>query len=393
MKTRITEARGMTKRTSGNMGVGCRNPPVERQHYESKPSTSSTSYRGRSYSPKHIESSYERRTASADPHVAKQIRELGASVARVRDYIEQDRVKKATKEQKKKEKEQEKRRLEDECMARERQEMKKVDKEKKAVERAKQEALKDAELREEMRKVVNMQVHMQLGQVNEALQEGLQLTAEQAKTLRRKKGKEEVTYQSEDKETSDEESCSEEEELSRKTTRLRISEKRKRADEHAFEDNPPMELPPKRIPARGILKPLKLSTKLARSKRRESGAAKGIKLASTRTPSKTKKTLVRMKTPSSAKKTPQAGKVDKTPGQNRGLDKSVSFGSTEKLKRKNAIMLSLRGLDAPTSQGICKKEGIPYTGKIDAIFDIRILMDTEEVETRREDDDQTDVVT
>ncbi|GBG90122.1 hypothetical protein CBR_g50215 [Chara braunii] len=110
--------------------------------------------------------------------------------------------------------------------------------------------------------------------------------------------------------------------------------KRKRGAEVDIEGSPPMKLPPKRTPRRAA-RGIGGSGRLTRSRARTQKAA---------TPKKTP--------PSIRKKTP------------------ATIGVVGRLRFEKRVLNDLKNLDALVLQNICKDNGIPYNGKIEAIFDI-----------------------
>ncbi|GBG91693.1 hypothetical protein CBR_g53507 [Chara braunii] len=269
----------------------------------------------------------------------------------------EDRLKKEEKERKKKEKAEEARLRHEEEEAKKLREKKKTKKAKKAAEKAALEAQREAEFREEMHKTVNMQVHIKLSEVNDVLHRGLRYTAQKAGLVRSRKGKEPTTQSSDEEVSAKEDGESEDEELNRRASELRILEKRKRGEEPLFEDSPPMETAPKRTGKRGSVLPLRLTTRLTRSK------TKGDE--ENKTPGSTDKNTPQ----SSKKKTPRSTKK-KTPVTMKRKNILAAVGTVGKLKYHNDVMQELRKADAPELQDICRKEGIPYANKVDAIFDI-----------------------
>ncbi|GBG78762.1 hypothetical protein CBR_g27986 [Chara braunii] len=164
------------------------------------------------------------------------------------------------------------------------------------------------------------------------------------------KGKKQVKFDplpsSETDYSSDESETSMTQEISEKTKRLCIVEKRKRAVDAPIGDSPPMETPPNRAAARGGI-----TSRMTRA--RTKGALTPI-LAKRRSAIKTplsKLTKNRKTTPPSGKLTPAS----------RALSR---------LRHRDSIMRELKECNAEELQRFCKDEGIPYVGKIDAIFDL-----------------------
>ncbi|GBG59876.1 hypothetical protein CBR_g66683 [Chara braunii] len=137
-------------------------------------------------------------------------------------------------------------------------------------------------------------------------------------------------------------------EITEKAGKLCIAEKRKRGSERVFEDNSPMELPPKRTPKRGATKLVILCPRLTRSKAKEAGKKNG-----------SEKKLSPVKTPLSHRV------KNITPA-----DKSATKGTLARMRFKNKVRLDLKDMDATELQRMCKEEGVLYDKKVDAIFDI-----------------------
>ncbi|GBG90016.1 hypothetical protein CBR_g50109 [Chara braunii] len=66
----------------------------------------------------------------------------------------------------------------------------------------------------------------------------------------------------------------------------------------------------------------------------------------------------------------ELGKGRKTTSITTGIDTPDVKGSLTRYKFRNLMMQELKMLDAGELQRICKEEGVPYDGKVDAIFDI-----------------------
>ncbi|GBG59020.1 hypothetical protein CBR_g24368 [Chara braunii] len=260
------------------------------------------------------------------------------------------REKKEAKRKKKLDHEEEERRAEEE---RARLEEQRAKAEKKAL-RKKLEKQKADEMRAEMQKDMHIQLAIQVSELEDHLVQRVHQVIAPAPPPNLERGKKKVTYVSEEVPSSTEEGSdtSVTQELSVKTQRLAISEKRKRGPEPVFEEvSPPMELPAKRTPQRGILKPVKLSGRLTRSKSKKAGG--GL------TPTSTKKKIA---TPLSKRRTPTSAKTPVlTPS---------AKSSLERMCYRDSILRELKDLDATELQHICREEGIHYDKKVDAIFDI-----------------------
>ncbi|GBG64010.1 hypothetical protein CBR_g40255 [Chara braunii] len=211
-----------------------------------------------------------------------------------------------------------------------------------------------------MRKDLNMQFTIQVGDLEDRLVERMYQVVAPVLPPNRERGKNKVMYASDSDEAlsariegSD---TSVTQKLNTKTERLCISEKRKRGAEPVFEEpSPPMELPAKRTPKRGILKPVKLTRRLTRSKSKKAGG--GL------TPTTNKKNIA---TPISKRRTPTHSPTCPSAAV---LTPSAK-GTLARLHYRNEVLKELKTLDATELQCICREEGLHYDKKIDAIFDV-----------------------
>ncbi|GBG79360.1 hypothetical protein CBR_g29508 [Chara braunii] len=242
--------------------------------------------------------------SSEDKEVQSQVKEIGQSIAAMKEYIEADRAKKEAKIQKKAEKEAEKRAKEE-----------KEAREKKARKKAEKAKLEEERLAA-MRK--DMDVHLKVT-VKEAMNEAcseFRKAMIAAKLKEKMKGKRRVTYVSDEGE--------------------------KRGPEPVFKDSPLMEglakRTPKQTPKRGILKPVKLTPRLTRSKTKPK-----VKVSPT----------VKERFASAVKR--------KIPAR---------IGLVGRYMFRDEVMRQLKNYDTITLQNLCNDEGVPYNGKIDAIFDL-----------------------
>ncbi|GBG90927.1 hypothetical protein CBR_g51532 [Chara braunii] len=188
--------------------------------------------------------------------------ELGKSVAAMKDFFDEARLKKLEKERKKQEK---KEAEEHEAEAKERAEQKAMNQ----AEKRRKELELEAERRLEMKKDNEMQLAIRLSELEDNVTCRVESVTRPLRELV-KLGKKKVTYAtgSESSATNEDEgsNISVTQELNSKTERLCISEKRKRGPDPLFEGSPPMETPPKRTRKRGTLKPAIPSARLTRSK-------------------------------------------------------------------------------------------------------------------------------
>ncbi|GBG64852.1 hypothetical protein CBR_g48320 [Chara braunii] len=253
-----------------------------------------------------------------------------------------------------KEKEEELRRQEEEEARRAQEEFRRAEKKRKKKEKARQEAT----LRAEMKKDVTMHAALMMNEIKDDWINQWKTKVLPTLTGGRidAKGKKKVVYQtgsdsqSEGSEEGSDTSVTQE--LSAKASRLCITKKRKRETGVALENSPLMELPPKRTPRGATGKTGKAMVPMTRARSERF-----------RTPiSAKKKTPVRTRlsklTKSGNKKTPPSGRM--TPASR----------VLARLRYRDSIMHELKGCSANELQRFCKDEGIPYTGKVDAIFDL-----------------------
>ncbi|GBG59045.1 hypothetical protein CBR_g24391 [Chara braunii] len=309
-----------------------------RRYYVDKPSTSNDSRGGRSPRTR----DYRRREDSPPPGNEKMlstVAELGKSVAAMKDFYGEARKKKEDKSRRKLEMK--------EAEEREKAEQEKAERKAgKKLEKARREAQLEAQRRAEVPKDNDIHLAIRLSEMEENFSSKMKCVIEPLKELI-KKGKKKVTYASGSNSAADKASdTSVTQELSERTGRLCISEKRKQGPEQVVENSPPMELPPKRTPKRGALWPTTLAGRLTRSKK----TVKSPGSAKRKTPVKTPLAAI-LKTPTKTA----------TP---------MTIGALQRLRYRDGVMKDLKNLDATELQRICKEEGVPYDGKIDAIFAI-----------------------
>ncbi|GBG90905.1 hypothetical protein CBR_g51412 [Chara braunii] len=205
-----------------------------------------------------------------------------------------------------------------------------------------------------MQKDLQIQLAMHVGKLEDRLVQWLHQAVAVPTILER--GKKKVSYHSDVDESSssqgDASDTSVTQELSACAERLAISEKRKRGPEPVFEDpSPPMELPVKHTPKRGILKPVKLTGRLTRSKSKKGGGGLTPTLASKK-----------IATPLSKRRTSTQKKTS--------ILTLHSKATLEHLRYRDNILRELKDLDATELQRICREKAIHYDKKIEAIFDI-----------------------
>ncbi|GBG83667.1 hypothetical protein CBR_g37469 [Chara braunii] len=305
-------------------------PDKDRRRYAERPSTSSD-YRQLDQ-PRRAD--YRRRHDSPPGdggEIRNNVAELGKSVGVMKDFFDEAGLRKEERERKKREKEAEAL----EAAEREQQEKKA----KKREEKCKRELDLEAQRREDaMEENFAHKVDSVIGPIRDLIELGKNKVPYAAKSVP-------LSYEESD--------TSFTQELSAQTERLCIADKRKRGPEPEFDDNPPMELPPKRTPKRGVLKPTGLARRLTRART----VVKSLGSIKRKSP---------VKTPLSAK-----GKKKLMPRKlSAEICTPTSKGALRRLCFLDSMMKELKDLDATELQRLCKEEGVPYDGKIDAIFAI-----------------------
>ncbi|GBG85718.1 hypothetical protein CBR_g40446 [Chara braunii] len=236
--------------------------------------------------------------------------ELSKGVASIKEHFDEVKAKKEEKTCKKWEKEQLKekarRREEEGELQRAAETARHEAKKKKKEEKAKQDAL----LRDEMKKYVTVTLHalVMMSEIKDDWLHQWKMSSLPTLTggVKDAKGKKKVEFISEDEAESDynteESETSVAHELSEKTQRLCLSEKRKREDGLKTDDSPPIEQPAKRTPRRPGLKLGVSNTRVTRSKMKE-------KVIRTLNPTRNRtlvKTSLSKAGKSNTKKSPQA---------------------------------------------------------------------------------------
>ncbi|GBG85249.1 hypothetical protein CBR_g39815 [Chara braunii] len=284
------------------------------------------------------------------------VAELSLGIATIKEHFDEVRAKKEEKARKKWEKEklkeEAKRREEEEEQQRAEEEARRAAKKKKKDEKAKKENV----ARAEMKKEVTLHAARMICEIKDEWLQQWKATAlpETAGEIKDVKGKKVVKVISVEDEGSDYNTEGSEtsvtQELSEKTGRLCLSEKRKREEDVKMEDSPPMELPAKRTLGRLGLKPDIPNTRLLRSKSK----AKGQRLvipAKIRTPVKTP--LSKM---NKSKKTPPTGRL------------TSASKALARLRFCDAVIKEIKDCNAEELQRMYREEGLHYDGKLDAIF-------------------------
>ncbi|GBG83249.1 hypothetical protein CBR_g36864 [Chara braunii] len=312
---------------SGHYANQC--PHRERRYSSSRPSTSPDSRRARS--PRRFETRKSYTAPKEETELRERVVELTKGVATIKEHFKFEAVQ-AKKEEKAIHKLEKARAIEEERLKQEeedarlaqeaaRREAKKQKKEAKA----KQEAI----LKAEMKKEVTMHAALLMSEIkDDSIQQWKTFVIPTLAGDRCDiKGKKEVVHEPE------------------------YGKKRKRADDVPIGDSPPMEAPPKRTLMRGCIRIGEHSQRVTRAR------TKG-----TRTPIRAKKHSP-IKTPLS--KLTKYRKLSPPSGKLTSASKSLS-----RLRFRDSVTKELKDCNAKELQRYGKDEGIPYVGKIDAIFDL-----------------------
>ncbi|GBG66901.1 hypothetical protein CBR_g72656 [Chara braunii] len=227
-------------------------PNRDRYHHSNRPSTSSDSRRSRSprrYEPKRYYSPPRR-----EAELREKLVELPQGLATMKEHIDAERTKKEEKSRRKlekaREKEEEMRRLEEEEARRLEEEMRREARKLKKQEKAKKEAI----LRAEMKKDATLHAALMMNEIKDdwISEWKTSVLPTLIAGVKDVKGKKNIDCPSKEDSLSDYSDEGSEtsvmQELSEKTGKLCITEKRKREEGVGIGDNPPMELPPKRTP-------------------------------------------------------------------------------------------------------------------------------------------------
>ncbi|GBG71674.1 hypothetical protein CBR_g9088 [Chara braunii] len=338
---------------SGHYANQC---PNRDRRQATRPSTSSDSRR--QYSPRRADPRHTYSPKKKDPELRDKVVELSKGVASIKEHFDAIQAKKAEKARHKlereREQEEELRRQEEEEARRAQEELRRAEKKRKKEKKEKQ----DADLRAEMKKDVTMHAAILMSEIKDDWinQWKTKVLPTLAGGLGDVKGKEKVVCNSESdhySEGSGEDSdTSVTQDLSVKANRLCITEKHKRENNVVLENSPPMELPPKRTPQQVGGRMQKTNLRLTRAR------AKKIRTpisSKRKTPVRTP--LVKVMKPA-GKKSPPSGRM--TPASR----------ILARLRYRDSIMHELKDCNADELQRFCKEEGIPYVGKVDAIFDL-----------------------
>ncbi|GBG84550.1 hypothetical protein CBR_g38832 [Chara braunii] len=319
--TMIVEMVGtMIVETEGTMNV-CQNPrPGWRGSNKARPAASSDSHQRRSYSPRN----YHRGSSSQDREVQSQLRE----------YIDLDRAKKEEKNWKKEERKEVKKREEAERLQAEVAKEAKRKKAEKKVKKAQMEEEKYALMSKDMR----LEMKSEMCEFKDEMRAGfLKIVAEGQKLLKGK-GKQ-PGYVSDECQSSHRYARSNTEELTVRTNKLTLKDKRKRGPKVYVGDNPPIEGSTKRTSRRSCLK---------------TGGRKTLRVVASKAKRRVKLS------PTFVKKLASAVK----------MKKPTSSGLLGRYRYRSEEMARLKRLDAITLHKLCNDKGVPYNGKIETIFDL-----------------------
>ncbi|GBG77523.1 hypothetical protein CBR_g23967 [Chara braunii] len=350
--TTMTEG---VKKTEGAGSGHYANPCPHRDRRANRSSTSTDSRRSRSprgYEPR------RRYPPQGEYELRARVAELSKGVASIKEHVDEERVKKEEKTRKKWEKEllkeEARRREEEEERQKAEEAARREAKKQKKEEKAKQDTL----IRAEMKKDVTLHAAMMMSEIKDDWLHQWKTSLLPAITCGAKeaKGEKKVVFVSDDEDESDYNTEGSEtsvtQELSEKTERLCLSEKRKRQEDVKMEDSPRMGLPAKRTPHRQGVKQVVPSTRSTRSKSKAKGLRTQIP-AKIRTPVKTPLSKLRK-----SKKTPQSGRL--TPASK----------ALARLKYRDAIIKEIKDCNVEELQRMCREESLHYEGKLDAIFDL-----------------------
>ncbi|GBG84691.1 hypothetical protein CBR_g39066 [Chara braunii] len=329
-------------------------PHRERRYNTSRPSTSTDSRRSRS--PRKFPAIRNYSPLKQDDGLRDQVAALSKGVATIKEHFNMVQAKKDEKAQRKLEREQkeEERLQKEEEEAHQSQEVARHE-EKKRKKEAK--AKQGATLRAELKKEVTMHAAKLMIEVKDdwIQQWKTSVLPELASGGVDTKGKKQVKYEptasSKTDYSTDGSETSVTQGLSEKTDQLYITEKRKRTEDVSIGDSPPMEAPPKRTPVQGRVKVDDTCHQVTRARTK-----------STKTPIQAKRRSS-IKTPLS-----KLLKYRKTSSPSGKL--TPASRSLTRLRYRDSVMREFKDCNTDELQRFCKDEGIPYVGKIDAIFDL-----------------------
>ncbi|GBG61768.1 hypothetical protein CBR_g23282 [Chara braunii] len=332
------------------------------RHHQARPSTSAD-FRG-SRSPRRYDPRRRRDSPERDSEIRTTVMKLSKSVSAMHDFVERQNLKKEEKARKKREMKEAAEREEAERLRQEEKEAQAAEKARKRAEELKKAADAEKERRAQMKKDVDLSVAIRLNEMEGSWFQRLHSVIGPLYTTADKNGKKKVIYESGDESEASDTSVTQE--LSERTSRLQISEKRKRGPEAVLEDSPPMDKPPKRTPKQGGLKPVKLTARMTRARARRPSGTMPLK----KTPGRSPTIISPVKTPLSGRKTPKTPKTIRATPPRMPPFTPVTRRALERLRYRNKMIDDLKSLNVVELQKLCKKEGIPYNGKIESILDI-----------------------
>ncbi|GBG91922.1 hypothetical protein CBR_g54017 [Chara braunii] len=305
---------------------------------QSRPSTSTDSRRPRS--PRRSEWRREP-PVQLDLVIKQQISELGQSVAYMRKHFEEERDKREAKARRKLEKEEatcrELAMTEQEEEERRIHEIKAQKKEKRRLE---------GESRAEL-KELGMQLTMQVSEMEDKFVHRMRQVVAEFRPVPFDKGKR-VMYSANDDYSGQDSYTSVTQESSERTTELHITEKWKRGPEWAVGDSPSMKSSAKRT-QRQVNSQVAFTGRMTRARTKVNKSHGSAKRKTPLSKQKGRATLL-------------------TPGVSTPCDK----GAIARHRYCNAVMTDRHWMSVSCKESVKRKpqEGIPYEGKVDAIFDI-----------------------
>ncbi|GBG71601.1 hypothetical protein CBR_g9017 [Chara braunii] len=262
-----------------------------------------------------------------DPAARAQLEELGRNMASMQEFIEMERARHAERE-----------------LRRQEREAARIAEEKVVAAEAERAARKVEKLRRKeeeqlaMAKAVEVQLSLRLGDIRDEIKIEVRrvvagsvvknLTSTQVTTIAKEKGKAVEDLPSSSGTTSEIEAITEGAE------NLTIQDKRKREVDTPVGDSPPVTTPAKRVSKRQVIRPVRLSERLQRTRTR----------ISVRKSARTK-----------------AMTAMKAPARDTMVERMLYLDNTRR---------ELSRMDCDQLRAICREEAVPYATKVQAIFDI-----------------------
>ncbi|GBG84471.1 hypothetical protein CBR_g38755 [Chara braunii] len=283
--------------------------------------TSVATWRGRSVSPRQNYGAQLPRSLSADSKTTSKLEELGGSVATLKEFVDQERIRRGEKERKRLAREEAKKK-ELEALQREAEErlaeeahcLRKLEKQR----RCEEEQLA-------MTTAVEMQLAVRLSKIQEEIKN------EVRKVVEKGKAKEEQPSSS-----GSASEPSEVEVITVGTENLATTEKRKRGEDTLVGNSPPVTMPAKKQNQRASIRQLRFSERLQRTRTR-------VIWKNTRSP------------------TGKASSAMKPPTRNVAMERLMYL---DQARRESAIA------DCELLRDYCRLEGVTYTTKVQVIFDL-----------------------